>query len=538
MARKLSDSERRRREQEKKRISEQKQRERKARTARNRAERERLAAESRAKTAARRAKNKTIKEFKERQQANLGKLYSVSFQLIVDSLSNLTLSLPDDLSAQDYISLPEPIKNDYPGDLKFTMEMAGYSSKSILPKHTIESLEKEKNTDYKEFKSIYGSFLKNLFGTTKKEYESYIRHKTEDYRLKKEFINNLAELKKLIKQYNESALEKLKADNTSRKQEFKPLKKKINAFNEKLDDLELDVQDALASIDDESFIELFRLGLPIKFEELDNNVAQLIKKIKELDKNFYSSPSNNFNYGVSGDSEGFNLFISYDDRYFPLPSEQQVNSIKKGYSIRSLTKKNKEYIINNMVPSAALVYAKYAFNSSEDLDSIEITVGKETVDGTTGSDTIELDYSLSIDREKFIELQLDKIVPSETIELFKLGKPFEILDGVQWNKQSVRKGKMTSKINVIKKEYKELLDELQSFSRQTFNPPSQSRKISDLRSKLKSIIAESKRSKNNPKKTHDQRPVQKDKPIGAVQRLMELEKASDKLDKMLKELEE
>ena len=473
-----------------------------------RRERERKREAEKAKKAALREKEKKEKEKEKELQRKLGSKYAELFQYLLQGLGNLTsdkvvknVSAKSSLEefSMNSLNLPRPITFKYPGDLSYSGKQK-LKSNNFIPDKSLTVLKKFINLSYEEYKSVFGSFLGNIIGKTKREYElNQTNSKRElndltqkDEKRRQEFKLAVEEYEQTFEVFDKKVEEKIENDNLIRKKEFDELTSEVEAYNKNLKVLKKEVSDTLGlikyepdSFKKQDFEALFGLSLPIHFQKLDEAASLLKKEIKEIDRNFYDSPSNNFKYGLDVSGDFPTLFITSKEEYFPLPTEQMVDSVKSGYSVKSLTKSDKQYIEVNMVPSAALVYAGYAFNSSNTINNVNVVVGKETIDGKTGSTILEWIYNLTIDRSTFSKLNFDKITPSETIDIFKTNEVAEIPKNINWFLKKRKGEQLILKQRKITKRYNELMEQIENFKQAEFIPPSEKKEIDAALNKVK-----------------------------------------------------
>ena len=461
-------------------------------------EKERLAKESRENTASRRAAEKSKKDKETSSIRRTGSNYVSIFESLLESLCNLTNDKTRSVSAKSSIKLGAPITFKYPGDLNYEKKSSEVSIKDFVINSSLAKLNKNRKMGYDTYKSLYGSFFGNLSGKTKKEYADFINKNESDFlnltkkevKRKEDLKKALLEYDKIINDFNEKTLEKLKNENQNRKEKFKDLESKIKKHHSNQNNLKNEINTVFDSYKAKDFDQAFGNNLPIKFDYIDGCAHKLLIELgKELKKDFYSSPSNNFKYGIDLTSEFPCLFLSYNEEYFPLPSEQQINSVKDGYSVRPLLKTNIESIKKNMVPGAALLYANYAFNTSAKLQDLNLVIGRETIDRSTGSDVIEWDYNLKINRSAFSVLNFDKIIPSETIKMFKIEKTNVIYNKIKWFSSKKQKNTFSQKIDETLKSYESIQADIGLFIKEGFNPPA-IKAVNDALFKVKEISGE------------------------------------------------
>ncbi|MGO4819555.1 hypothetical protein [Flavobacterium sp. W22_SRS_FP1] len=455
-------------------------------------EKEQLAAASRAKTAVRRGEEREKLEKLETLNKKRTSLITELFDDLLLNLSNLTRDgLINNVSAKNQLIFPNTISSNfkYPGDLTYTPLVAAIDSKNFVPNKSLEELNKNKNMSYNSYESNYGSFFGNLFGKTKKEYLVFVDDAAKNFKIvtlkeekrKEDYKISIAQYKNEIENFNKKASEKLIQDNNNRVKESKNIEFEINDYIEKVRILKNSIDKGFSSVTEDGFESLFGLDLPIKFDSCDNLGTELQKQVKDLNSNFYDSPSNNFKYGISITDGKINLFLVYNEDYFPLPSGQQINSIKSGYSVRALTNANRESVAHNLVPSLSLLYVSYAFNTSNKIKDITVSVGIDAVDGKTGTNIVKWEYSLYIDRGEFAELKFDNIIPGECIKLFKRQEINEISKNIRWFGKEEKLNPFKSKIQELSKFHDKLQLKINHFSKKQFSPPDDIKKVDDAK---------------------------------------------------------
>lgn len=401
----------------------------------NRREREKKekAATSRAETAARREKERGQKEKLSNLQTDLGDAIVSLFNIFMKQLVNLTLAVDiKKISAQDHLKLPQTISFKYPGDITYSDLKSNLNRESFNPNKSIAELQLNMNMTYESYRSKYGSFFGNIFGNTKKDHVSFIQkaqidffHNSElDTKRRDDFEKALKNYEEELVLFNKKAKEELSIANKDRLNQFTQIQSEITIYNSSLNSTKKEIADVLVTAD--IFVSLFGSGLPISFTALDSTFDELSISVKEFKKDSYESPSLNLKYGLNISNDKLHLFLVYKDTFFPLSSEKQINSIKSGYSIQPLTKANRDKIVKNLIPSAALLYAAYAFNTSKGVQDLILSIGKETVDKKTGSDLMEWEQTISIERLKLMSLTFENIEPGETLNIFSptIAEPF------------------------------------------------------------------------------------------------------------------
>jgi len=446
---------------------------------RNQREREKKekAAASRAETAARRAKERERKDKLLSLERDLGSAIVELFNLLLNNLTNLTASIDvKRISAQDGLNLPKSISFKYPGDLTYSDLVSDLNDKSFVSNKAIPKIKRNMNLKYESYKSSYGSFFGNIFGKTKKEYKSFIDQASIDFKQisekekkrKLDYENALIQYENELLKFNNRAKEQLKISNTNRLNSYDQIESKIKDYNSILASFKKEIDKIFNSVSSDGFEYIFGSGLPIFYEELDNTFNELIKLVKEFKKDSYDSPSKNLKYGLSISNEGMHLFIKYKESYFPLPNEKQINSVKNGYSIQSLTKSNRENISKNLMPGAALVYAAYAFNTSKDIKDLTLSIGKETFDKKTGTEVTEWEQTYLIQKSSLFSLNFTKIEPVKSLELFKRIEPETFPSKIKWYNKKVQTDQFNSKIQELNSLNDQIRKTIEEFKKEKF----------------------------------------------------------------------
>lgn len=423
MAKRLSSYERNRRQWEK--DAERRRRQSEKDYERNRRQREKDA-ERRWKQSEKEAE-KELKIFK----INKGKTSASLFDNLVENLTNLVQLTDDAKSTSEVDSLATFEGITYPGDLKFVPLGMQARAKDFLYHAQMPKIQSGPRVTYEEYKAYYGSFFRNILGKTRMAYYEFLDEEKAKYEFlfsaintvlshkdqqrKEEFEQKLAEYKQTVDDFNKQSMELLVDVNHARREQFGRFEKAVQLYNERLTSL----HERIETIGSPEFIEFFGKDLPIQFMEHDKIASNLQRLVGELEKNFYNSPSKNLQYGIEQNQENnLTLILKMDAAYFPLPSEQQVKAVAKGYSVVALAKKSKVDISTNLLPSAALTYLSYAFNTCHWLDTIYMYIGLDTHDAASGKGMVEWTNYVEVTRNEFEELNLERIVPSKTIQLF------------------------------------------------------------------------------------------------------------------------
>ena len=480
MGKKLTAWEKSQREREKKRKAATNRAETAARRAKEKSHREReqkeTAAANRAETAARREKEREQKEKLSDLQTELGNSIVSLFNIFFKQLTNLTLATDiKRISAQNHLDLPKSISHTYPGDITYSDLSSNLSRGSFKPNKYITELNKNVNMPYETYRSKYGSFFGNLFGKTKKEYESFnkqaqidFNHNSEiDIIRRNDFEEALRKYEDELLIFNKKAKEELSIVNKNRLNLYSKMQSEIKTFNSNLESTKKEIDSVTVTSD--IFDSIFGLGLPISFNDLDSTFGELTKLVKEFKIDSYESPSNNLKYGLSISDEKLHLFLVYRDTYFPLPSEKQINSIKSGYSIQPLTKANREKIDKNLIPGAALLYAAYAFNTSKGIKDLILSIGKETIDKKTGSDLMEWEQTISIERLKLVSLTFENIEPEETLSIFSPINDEPIKSKIKWYSKKQKVDTFNQKLQDLIRLNDYLIQQIKDFKKESFS---------------------------------------------------------------------
>lgn len=439
-------------------------------------EKKRKAATNRAETAARRAKERKEKEKLSDLQTDLGNAIVSLFNIFIKQLTNLTLATDiKKISAQNHLDLPKSISHIYPGDITYSDLNSNLNRESFNPNKYIAELHKNMNMPYESYRSKYGSFFGNLFGKTKKEYESFnkqaqidFNHNSEiDIIRRNDFEEALRNYEEELLIFNKKAKEELSIVNKNRLNQFTKMQSEIKTFNSDLESMKKEIDGVIITSD--IFDSFFGLGLPISFNDLDSTFRELNHLVKEFKIDSYESPSNNLKYGLSISDEKLHLFLVYRDTYFPLPDEKQINSIKSGYSIQPLTKANREKIDKNLISGAALLYAAYAFNTSKGIKDLILSIGKETVDKKTGADLMEWEQTISIERLKLMSLTFENIEPEETLSIFSPinAEPFK--SKIKWYSKKQKVDKFNQKLQEQIRLNDYLIQQIKDFKKESFS---------------------------------------------------------------------
>ena len=439
-------------------------------------EKKRKAATNRAETAARRAKERKEKEKLSDLQTDLGNAIVSLFNIFIKQLTNLTLATDiKKISAQNHLDLPKSISHIYPGDITYSDLNSNLNRESFNPNKYIAELHKNMNMPYESYRSKYGSFFGNLFGKTKKEYESFnkqaqidFNHNSEiDIIRRNDFEEALRNYEAELLIFNKKAKEELSIVNKNRLNQFTKMQSEIKTFNSDLESMKKEIDGVIITSD--IFDSFFGLGLPISFNDLDSTFRELNHLVKEFKIDSYESPSNNLKYGLSISDEKLHLFLVYRDTYFPLPDEKQINSIKSGYSIQPLTKANREKIDKNLISGAALLYAAYAFNTSKGIKDLILSIGKETVDKKTGADLMEWEQTISIERLKLMSLTFENIEPEETLSIFSPinAEPFK--SKIKWYSKKQKVDKFNQKLQEQIRLNDYLIQQIKDFKKESFS---------------------------------------------------------------------
>lgn len=445
---------------------------------------EQEATASRSKTAARREEDKLKRDATAREvvkeAADLASIYNA----LLEGIINVSAGHAKSASPQAALDIPTKIRGfKFPDDLKYLAKKAEINDKTFYNNPALKELEKNKNIDYETFKNKYGSFFGNLFGGNKKKHNTFVQENEKKYynilkkeeKRKEDFKDAIEIYKDELNKNNLLAEKALIKINSERKIKYDQILTDIEKVNEEIDAVNKEIDKRLKDITSKAFVDLFTKNLPLSFDSLDEN-AKILKQMikKDLDKKFYASPSNNIKYGFDNSGNKLNLFITYKDDYFPFPSEQQVNQLTKGFSVTSLTKKNRAKIEDSFIPGIVLTYASYAFNATKNIKQVVISVGKDTVDHATGKDFVDWEKHLLIEREKLLDIKFDKIIPSETLRIFETIDNAETEQTkINWISTSSSKNEFADKFKSIELEAGKLIKVFNNFKDEKFKAPEQ-----------------------------------------------------------------
>ena len=481
MGKKLSSYEKSRREREKK-----------SQQATNQRRRDSINAEKRAKTAARKeiereaskiatAEKRLIarkeKEAKLTKSQDFGENLANTFDELLYNTTNLCAENRD-ITATDNLGIPSKFKTlSYFGDLKFA-DLVFKVSKNDFKQHIgIKNYEKLASTKFESFKSDYGNFLDNIFGKTERDHQllieksnsKVVKLKSKDDDRLIEFEKSIINHKKALDYFNNSSKKELKSVNDQRKNKYNLIAKEVEKFNNDLNNLKKEIGKGFNLNDKNKFSQLFSLNLPIKFESNDSRASYLIRFTKELNNDFYSSPTKNIKYGIKFIGSKICLVLRYNEDYFPFPAEKQINDTVNSFSVRPLTKKSKTIVEKNLIAGAALLYALYGFNTLEDTNELDLIVLSIKTDASTGSDYNDVELSLKFKKEEFIKLNFDKITPSESVKLF-INKSDVKLDGIQWFDKNTSNNEFAENIKELIINKKHIDMNLNALETQVFSP--------------------------------------------------------------------
>jgi F0F1-type ATP synthase membrane subunit b/b' len=423
-------------------------------------QREREAAERRAKTAARKDREKAGKEREKELNAKLGSTYAKLFDELYDRLTNLTSSdRAKEINAQQAIKIPSKLKELRSlVDLSYQSVSSEFTQKAFFKSELLRDAESEKNMDFATYKNKYGSFFSNLFGSTTKKYQEFIIEATrkvqdalaKDEERKKKFHEALLEYEDAIINHNKIAKTKLSQVNKKRNEIFVQLNNDIKSLNKEIESISQNIELAFKNYIHSDFVNLIGLNLPLQFPDLDEVANNLISDISEIDKTFYDSPSNGFEYGLTKNENDIILYVKYSKDYFPFPSRLQINETAQSFSVTSLTKNRIKQIDDNLVAGIVLCYIAYIFNSVQEVNELTIYTVKDDIDDATGKPVLNPEQGLKVTRSQFFDLQFDRLVPFQTIKSFsfKVDKDIE-LENIIWFKKGKSENVFFKKIRLI-----------------------------------------------------------------------------------------
>lgn len=445
----------------------------------NRREKEKKekAAASRAETAARRKKEREQKEKLANLQSDLGNAIVKLYSVFIKYLGNLTLTVDiKKISVQESLELPNSISFKNPGDLNYIELKSPLIGTKFKPNKALNELKKNEKMSYDEYKADYGTFLGNLFGKTKSEYETFIKRASFDLnqimemeeKRKVDFEMALSKFETELELFNKLAHEEIEVLNRERVLQFDEVQIKISDFNEDLVRFKAKVDNTLKSLPMEDFLSLFGIGLPIVLSDLDSTFSELVRVVKEFNKVTFNTPSKGIKYGLCVNKEKYELAILYDEDYFPIPFEKQINSVKGGYSVQPLTKSNRDYIVKNLIPGLALIYAAYAFNTLKKVNDVILRIGVSCKDKKTGGRMISWSHNLFIERSKFISINFKNIEPCETIDLFTTSPVSFDQEKIHWFNEKNKTNLFLEEIIELGRKREDIVRRIESFNRIEF----------------------------------------------------------------------
>lgn len=399
-------------------------------------------------------------------------------------------------------------KLKYPGDFSSNGIMSEIELSVFNPNKALKILTTNKNMTYDVFKSKYGTFFGNLFGSTKKLYgpfisdneSKFITLKEKEDKRKEDFKIALNNYLEYLKKHNKLIKEKEIKDNKDRVENFDKLGESVDNYNKVRTSLVKKINKAFNSIKEPDFESLFAINLPFKFDLLDSFAKQLKSNVPNLHNNFYESPNKHFKYGINTAGKELELFLSYEEDFFPLPSNQQINIISSGSSVVQLSKTNKTNIEKNIVPNICLLYAQYAYDTIDSLDKFNMYIGKDTHDKVTGAKIVDWSFNLSFNRSDFQKLNFKNIIPFETLKLFSNSSQ-NFPENIKWFGSRSSSNKFSKEIDSLEKLFDKTLIEMNDLKNDKFKYPEKT-ELNNLKStanKIAGVLIKS--SVSNKKKT-------------------------------------
>ena len=458
--------------------------------------------------ASRRSAEKRERESKKLAEQKVGKNNGENFLNLMEGLANYVkilnkfgYKLPNGKSFEFSGSIS---KLKYPGDFSSKDSMPEIELSDFNPNKAIRKLTTNKNMTYDVFKSKYGTFFGNLFGSTKKLYGPFVLDneskfnslKEKEDKRKEDFKIALNNYLEYLKKHNKSIKEKEIKDNKNRVENFDKLVESVDNYNKVRTSLVKKINKAFDSIKEPDFESLFSINLPIKFELLDSFAKQLKSKVPNLSSDFYKSPNTHFKYGINTAGKELELFLSYEEDFFPLPSNQQVNIISSGSSVVQLSKTNKTNIEKNIVPNICLLYAQYAYSTIGSLDKFNMYIGKNTHDKVTGAKIVDWSFNLSFNKSDFQKLNFKNIIPFETLKLFANSSQ-NIPDNVKWFGSRKSSNKFSKEIDSLEKLFDKTLIEIDDLKNDKFKYPEKTElnKLKSTANKIAGVMIKSSVSK-------------------------------------------
>jgi hypothetical protein len=486
-------------------------------------QREREAAERRAKTAARKDREKAVKEREKELYAKLGSTYAKLFDELYDRLTNLTSTdRAKEINAQQAIQIPPKLKElKSLVNLSYQSVSSEYTQNDFKESELLRDAESDKNMDFATYKNKYGSFFSNLFGSTTKKYQEFIIEATrkaqdalaKDEERKKKFHEALLEYEEAIKNHNKTAETKLSLANNKRNEIFVQLNNDIKSLNKEIESISQHIELAFKNYIHSDFVDLIGLNLPLQFPDLDEVANNLISDISEIDKTFYDSPSNGFEYGLKINESNIILYVKYSKDYFPFPSRLQINETAQSFSVTSLTKNRIKQIDDNLVAGIVLCYIAYIFNSVPEVNELTIYTVKDDIDDATGKPVLNPEQGLKVTRSHFFDLQFDRLVPFQTNKSFsfKVDKDIE-LENIHWFKINKSKNRFLNKIQMVNNTINNIKKSIALLDSEDFNHPLDKNFIKTTENLEKYVIikgAKTKQTQTRKKQTNKKQAISK-----------------------------
>lgn len=385
------------------------------------------------------------------------------FQELINCLKNTSYSVSsENLSLLEEYIVKKMNLPKFNGGCTITKLKAKITKNSYVLNPKIDELTELKDIKYEDYKKRYSNFFEKIFGA-KNKHEKFKRsnyiellelNKKEEKR-KLDFNNTLPNYESQISSINESKSIFYKNYTKELNLEYLELVKKVEKFNKEIDDLSVPFNSLSDDLTNDDFKYLFLKTLPVKFSKIDLLAKKLISNVKEISSSYYNSPSNNIKCGAMFYNNRIDVFLNFNEDYFPL-GEKQINLLKNSYSISPMTKKLRNEIEKTFYQSLLLSYADFTFKKSVNINEVGVSFGYDTYNKKTGNKIYKIEKSVLFDRETFLKINLNKIDPSESITLFKKFDDFNISEILWANKTREKKLTLSNQIFSLKKKELEL----------------------------------------------------------------------------------
>ena len=382
--------------------------------------------------------------------------YSRSKQIVKDwedlyyAITNLQVSASHNLKSYDSIFewISELVPNKIPlfkRKIK-VVSQSEFTSKTFFPH---ESLKKAKNeveysiNDYcKVFGKTYIPFLDFLFSGIKESHKNFIEERRNFISIEEKRKNEYLKLLKDYEVKEHKHILRLKDEELIIKKNYEDfannLKIKIQETGEVIKKLKIDFTDITQPL----FYHILLSKLPLDFSiENEDGVNSL-----DDDDLKWNLKSDILGVGLGilkSKTDPINVYIILPEDHFPIKDKQLV-LLKETHSERPLTIKQKEEIESNFYPSLAISYSHYFFKFSIQ-SKVNIHLLLNGVDPGTGQKTNLFYKGYQFDRETFESLNLEAIVPSESVKKFKTIKNSPE-DTIIWSHNTDTKPKYKDKV--------------------------------------------------------------------------------------------